>query len=144
VILMASVSEVEPCVEAQKVLWPKRASMPAWCPMPAMDLFDAQSDEYKESVLPKLFAPGVAGVEAASPMSWYKYVGLDGEVIGMTHLRLLPLLTRCCSQHRTDPPRTSSRRQSKSSISPLPKNPGPPRFLGAAAPFRMWFLRQVV
>jgi transketolase len=82
VILMASGSEVEPCVEAQKVLAEKGVDARV-VSMPAMDLFDAQSDEYKESVLPKAVRARVA-IEAASPMSWYKYVGLDGEVIGMT------------------------------------------------------------
>jgi transketolase len=82
VILMASGSEVEPCVEAQKVLAEKGVDARV-VSMPAMDLFDAQSAEYKESVLPNAVRARVA-IEAASPMSWYKYVGLDGEVIGMT------------------------------------------------------------
>jgi transketolase len=82
VILMASGSEVEPCVQAQAVLAEKGVDARV-VSMPAMDLFDEQSDEYKESVLPKAVRARVA-IEAASPMSWYKYVGLDGEVIGMT------------------------------------------------------------
>ena len=82
VILMASGSEVEPCVLAQAALAERQVDARV-VSMPAMDLFDAQSDEYKESVLPKAVRARVA-IEAASPMSWYKYVGLDGEVIGMT------------------------------------------------------------
>ncbi len=82
VILMASGSEVEPCVAAQAALAEKGVDARV-VSMPAMDLFDAQSDEYKESVLPKAVRARVA-IEAASPMSWYKYVGLDGTVIGMT------------------------------------------------------------
>ena len=39
---------------------------------------------YKESVLPKSIRARVA-VEAGSTYSWYKYVGLDGEVIGIDH-----------------------------------------------------------
>ena len=50
--------------------------------MPSMDVFDAQSDEYKESVLPKAVRNRVA-VEALSDFGWYKYVGLDGEVVSM-------------------------------------------------------------
>jgi len=82
VLLMASGSEVEPCVEAQKLLAEKGVDARV-ISMPSMELFDAQSDEYRESVLPKAVRARVA-IEAASPMSWYKYVGLDGEVIGMT------------------------------------------------------------
>ncbi len=82
VILMASGSEVEPCVAAQKVLAEKGVDARV-VSMPAMDLFDAQSEVYRESVLPKAVRARVA-IEAASPMSWFKYVGLDGEVIGMT------------------------------------------------------------
>ena len=51
--------------------------------MPCMELFDAQSDEYKSSVLPNDIRARVA-VEAGSPDNWYKYVGLDGKVIAMT------------------------------------------------------------
>ena len=79
---MASGSEVEPCVKAQEILAEKGVDARV-VSMPAMDLFDAQSDEYKERVLPKAVRARVA-IEAASPMSWYKYVGLDGTVIGMT------------------------------------------------------------
>ena len=43
-----------------------------------------QSDEYKESVLPKAVRNRVA-VEAASTFGWHKYVGLDGEVIALDH-----------------------------------------------------------
>ncbi len=82
VILMASGSEVEYCVEAQKMLAEKGVDARV-ISMPSMELFDAQSDAYKESVLPGAVRARVA-IEAASPMSWYKYVGLDGEVIGMT------------------------------------------------------------
>jgi transketolase len=82
VILMASGSEVEPCVEAQKVLAEKGIDARV-VSMPSMELFEAQTDAYKQSVLPDSVRARVA-IEAASPMSWYKYVGLDGEVIGMT------------------------------------------------------------
>lgn len=50
--------------------------------MPSTDVFDAQSAEYKELVLPKVVRNRVA-VEAASKDFWFKYVGLDGSVIGM-------------------------------------------------------------
>ena len=44
--------------------------------------FEKQSDEYKESVLPKSVRKRVA-VEALSDFGWYRYVGLDGKVICM-------------------------------------------------------------
>ncbi|CAA6804494.1 MAG: Transketolase (EC [uncultured Thiotrichaceae bacterium] len=51
--------------------------------MPSTDAFEAQDDAYKESVLPAAVTARVA-VEAAIPDGWYKYVGLNGKVIGMT------------------------------------------------------------
>ena len=50
--------------------------------MPCMELFDAQPEDYKESVLPNKVRARVA-VEAGSPDNWHKYVGLDGKVISM-------------------------------------------------------------
>ena len=44
--------------------------------------FEMQSDEYKESVLPKAIKARVC-VEAGSPYSWYKYAGSTGEIIAM-------------------------------------------------------------
>ena len=51
--------------------------------MPSTDEFDAQSAEYKESVLPSNVINRVA-VEALIADYWYKYVGLNGKIIGMT------------------------------------------------------------
>ena len=50
--------------------------------MPSFELFEAQSDEYKESVMPANVRARVA-VEAAATFGWHKYVGLDGAVIGL-------------------------------------------------------------
>ena len=50
--------------------------------MPCTDAFDAQSAEYKESVLPSSVTKRVA-VEAGIADYWYKYVGLNGKIIGM-------------------------------------------------------------
>ncbi|MDR1057876.1 MAG: transketolase [Coxiellaceae bacterium] len=50
--------------------------------MPSQDVFDSQDDIYKERVLPKDITKRVA-IEAASSQSWYKYVGMDGKVIGL-------------------------------------------------------------
>lgn len=82
-LLMASGSEVEQCVEAQKLL--KDEGIDARViSMPSFELFEEQSDAYKESVMPKSVRARVA-VEAASTFGWHKYVGLDGEVIGLDH-----------------------------------------------------------
>ena len=50
--------------------------------MPCMEVFERQSDEYKESVLPKSVRKRVA-VEALSEFGWYRYVGLDGKVLSI-------------------------------------------------------------
>ena len=50
--------------------------------MPSTNIFDEQSQEYKESVLPKNILKRVA-VEAGVTLGWYKYVGLEGRVIGL-------------------------------------------------------------
>ena len=79
VIIMASGSEVEQAVGAHELL--KAENIDARVvSMPCMELFDKQPDEYKESVLPSSVRARVA-VEAASSMSWYKYVGLDGACV---------------------------------------------------------------
>jgi transketolase len=52
--------------------------------MPSWDLFEKQSPEYRESVLPSSVKPRVA-VEMAATFGWSKYVGMTGAVVGMTH-----------------------------------------------------------
>ena len=51
--------------------------------MPCTDVFEEQSAQYKESVLPAAVTRRVA-VEAGIADYWYKYVGLNGAVVGMT------------------------------------------------------------
>jgi len=51
--------------------------------MPCTDIFEAQDAEYREQVLPAAVTARVA-VEALHADYWYKYVGLDGRIIGMT------------------------------------------------------------
>ena len=81
VLLMASGSEVEQCMGAQELL--KAEGVKARViSMPSFELFEAQSDEYKESVMPSNVRARVA-VEAAATFGWHKYVGLDGAVIGL-------------------------------------------------------------
>lgn len=81
-ILMASGSEVELAINAQKVLEGEGKSVRV-VSVPCMDLFEAQDATYKETVLPFCVRARVA-VEAGATMPWFKYVGLDGEVVGMT------------------------------------------------------------
>ena len=51
--------------------------------MPSTDLFDKQDAEYREAVLPSTITARVA-IEAAQADFWYKYVGLNGAIVGMT------------------------------------------------------------
>jgi transketolase len=51
--------------------------------MPCAELFEAQDAQYREQVLPSDVLARVA-VEAGHADYWYKYVGLDGRVVGMT------------------------------------------------------------
>jgi transketolase len=82
-ILMATGSEVQLIMEAKKALKDKGIdarviSMPSW------EIFEEQSDEYKERLLPKNVEARLA-VEAASSFGWHKYTGLKGEVISIDH-----------------------------------------------------------
>lgn len=52
--------------------------------MPSRELFEKQSAEYKESVLPKSVRARIA-IEAASPFGWERYVGLDGDTVTLDH-----------------------------------------------------------
>ena len=78
VVLIATGSEVATTLEAAKLLGGIRTcvvSMPSW------KLFEEQPAEYKASLLPK-GVPKLA-VEAGATLGWWKYVGLDGDVIGL-------------------------------------------------------------
>ena len=79
VILMGTGSEVGLCVTASKLLKEKGISARV-VSLPCMEEFEAQSEEYKNSVLPSNVRARVA-VEAGSSYSWGKYVGLDGVTI---------------------------------------------------------------
>ena len=81
VILLASGSEVSLSIEAQKELL-KDGIDSRVVSMVSMDEFERQTEEYKESVLPKEVRKRVA-VEAAADFGWGKYVGLDGKTITM-------------------------------------------------------------
>ncbi len=79
VIIIATGSEVALAVDAAAKLSDKKIRVVS---MPSTNLFDAQDAAYRESVLPASVTARVA-VEAAVTDSWYKYVGLNGAVIGI-------------------------------------------------------------
>ena len=81
VLLMASGSEVSLCVDAHERLKAEGikarvVSIPSW------ELFDRQSREYREQVLPPSVTARVS-VEQASTFGWERFVGTEGEIIGM-------------------------------------------------------------
>ena len=81
VLLLATGSEVALCVAAREQLMGdgmqvRVVSMPSW------ELFEAQSEAYRDSVLPPAVTARVS-VEAASPLGWERYVGQHGAILGM-------------------------------------------------------------
>ncbi len=81
VILIASGSEVSLAVEAKAQLAQENIQARI-VSMPSQTLFERQSEDYKESILPKDMRKRVA-IEAASSVSWSRYVGLDGAYVTM-------------------------------------------------------------
>lgn len=80
-IVIATGSEVQLGIEAKKILAEEGVDIRV-VSMPSMDVFEQQSQEYKEEILPKNVRARVA-VEALSGFGWDKYTGLDGEIISM-------------------------------------------------------------
>ena len=80
-IIIATGSEVELAVEAKTKLNEQGVKVRI-VSMPSTNIFDEQPQEYKNSVLPKNILKRVA-VEAGVTLGWYKYVGLEGRVIGL-------------------------------------------------------------
>jgi transketolase len=80
-IIIATGSEVKLAMAAQEVLSGKGKKVRV-VSMPSTDVFDSQDGDYRESVLPSN-VPARVAVEAAHRDYWYKYVGLDGRIIGM-------------------------------------------------------------
>lgn len=82
-LILASGSEVKLALEAAEKLTQdgiaaRVISMPSW------ELFEKQSQEYKDSILPENISVRVA-IEAGATQGWHKYVGRDGIVIGLDH-----------------------------------------------------------
>ena len=80
-IIIATGSEVSLAVEAKKELAAENIDVRV-VSMPCMDLFEDQPDEYKDAVLPKNVTARV-GVEALSEFGWGRYIGINGEFVGM-------------------------------------------------------------
>ena len=83
VIIIATGSEVHIAMDAAQQLSEggtaaRVVSLPSW------ELFDGQSQDYRDSVLPPNITARVS-IEAASPMGWERYVGLQGRIIGLAH-----------------------------------------------------------
>lgn len=78
-IIIASGSEVSLSIEVKEALAKEGVDVRV-VSMPCMDIFEKQSLEYKEKVLPKAVRARVA-VEALSEFGWGKYVGLDGKTV---------------------------------------------------------------
>lgn len=78
-IIIASGSEVSLSIEAKEALAKEGVDVRV-VSMPCMDIFEKQSLEYKEKILPKSVRARVA-VEALSEFGWGKYVGLDGKTV---------------------------------------------------------------
>jgi len=80
-ILIATGSEVAIALDAQAELAKEKIFVRV-VSMPCQEIFDKQSDDYKETVLPKKIRARVV-VEAASDFGWQKYIGLDGKTVTM-------------------------------------------------------------
>ena len=82
VVLVSSGSEVELILGAQQKLEAAGIRVRT-VSMPSLEMFAAQTQEYRDSVLPA----GIkrVAIEAAHPMSWYQWVGCDGVIIGIEH-----------------------------------------------------------
>ncbi len=82
-ILISTGSEVGMTLQAQDLLAAQgvRARVVS---MPCTEFFDAQPQSYRDAVLPPAITKRLA-IEAAVPQSWYRYIGSDGEMLGMTH-----------------------------------------------------------
>ena len=81
-ILIATGSEVDLAMQSAAALEAEGKAVRV-VSMPSTERFDAQSAEYKESVLPASVTARVA-IEAGQADFWYKYVGLNGAIVGMT------------------------------------------------------------
>lgn len=83
IILMASGSEVNLVYEAGRRLAAEGVSVRV-VSFPSWDLFEAQDEAYRESILPRAVQTRMS-VEAGATLGWERYVGLSGKIIGIDH-----------------------------------------------------------
>jgi len=81
VILIATGSEVGVALDARKLLEEKGVAVRV-VSMPSVELFDRQDDAWRTRVLPE--GPARVAIEAGRPEGWWRFVGRDGLVIGLT------------------------------------------------------------
>lgn len=82
-LLLATGSEVNLAVEAQKVLANEGIDVSV-ISMPSWDRFETQSKEYKQSVINPAVKKRLA-IEVASPFGWDRYAGDEGEILAINH-----------------------------------------------------------
>jgi transketolase len=80
-IIIATGSEIHPAMEAAKQLTGRGRKIRV-VSLPSVDVFEHQDAAYRESVLPSTVTKRVV-IEAGATAAWYKYVGLDGKIIGL-------------------------------------------------------------
>jgi len=83
ILLIATGAEVPPTLDAASELAAAGTRVRV-VSMPCMELFEAQSQQYRDEVLPPAVRARLA-VEPGASMSWWKWVGLDGDVLGLDH-----------------------------------------------------------
>jgi transketolase len=83
VILISTGAEVGPTLDAGRALADDGAAVRV-VSMPCMELFEAQPEEYREQVLPAAVRARLA-VEPGASMSWWRWVGSEGDVHGLDH-----------------------------------------------------------
>ena len=81
VILISTGAEVPTTLDAARALAAEGVGVRV-VSMPCMELFEAQSKEYRDQVLPRAVTARLA-VEPGATMSWWKWVGSDGDVLGL-------------------------------------------------------------
>lgn len=81
-LLIACGSELDLCIKAQTLLKEEHSINAAVISMPSMEIFERQTEEYKQTVIPDSIKARVC-VEAGSSMPWYKYAGDNGQIIAI-------------------------------------------------------------
>ena len=82
IILIATGSELQLAVAAMPEL-ERRGHAVRIVSMPSFELFEKQDQSYRDTVLPPAIRRRLA-IEAGAPLSWYRWVGPEGDIIGMT------------------------------------------------------------